>query len=124
MEVVRVGGRLRVHLLDTPPVNRHRPSVDVLFQSVAERVGNRSHGVILTGMRGEGSRGMRMRYDQKSMTIAHDEESCVVFGMPKEAIKLGGATQILPLDQIAPFLVDLLAPLSDFTRAVGLNSYS
>ena len=123
MDVVRVGGRLRVRLLETPPVNRHRPSVDVLFQSVAEKIGNRSIGVILTGMGGDGSRGMKLMYDQKALTVAQDEDSCVVFGMPKEAIKLGGVTQVLPLEQIAPFLIDLLTPASDPVRMAGINAF-
>ncbi|MBI1389519.1 MAG: chemotaxis-specific protein-glutamate methyltransferase CheB [bacterium] len=105
MEVVRSGAGYRVRLLDTPPVNRHRPSVDVLFDSVASRVGRRAIGVIMTGMGGDGSRGMLAMHETGALTIAQDQASCVVFGMPKEAIKLGGASHVMPLDQIAPFLV-------------------
>ena len=106
MEVVGVAGNYRVQLLETPPVNRHRPSVDVLFHSVANRVGKKTLGVILTGMGGDGSLGLRAMREQGSLTVAQDEQSCVVFGMPKEAIKVGGATYVLPLDQIGQFLVD------------------
>ncbi|MDX9754525.1 MAG: chemotaxis response regulator protein-glutamate methylesterase [bacterium] len=106
MEIVGMQGSYRVRLSETPPVNRHRPSVDVLFHSVAQRVGNRALGVILTGMGGDGSLGLLAMREQGSTTVAQDEESCVVFGMPKEAIKVGGATYVMALNQIAPFLVD------------------
>jgi two-component system, chemotaxis family, protein-glutamate methylesterase/glutaminase len=106
MEVVGTGGFYRVQLLETPPVNRHRPSVDVLFHSVAQRVGKRSMGVILTGMGGDGALGLKAMREQGSVTIAQDQQSCVVFGMPKEAIKVGGASYVLPLDHVSPFLVE------------------
>jgi len=110
MEVYRAGAHMRVKLLETPPVNRHRPSVDVLFHSVADRIGGKTLGVILTGMGGDGSVGMKAMRDAGSMTVAQDEDSCVVFGMPKEAIKLGGAVHILPLGRIAPFLISSVIP--------------
>ncbi|MEW6238965.1 MAG: chemotaxis response regulator protein-glutamate methylesterase [Candidatus Omnitrophota bacterium] len=110
MEVHRAGAHMRVKLLETPPVNRHRPSVDVLFHSVAQHVGGKTMGVILTGMGGDGSVGLKAMRDLGSLTIAQDEDSCVVFGMPKEAIKLGGAVHILPLGRIAPFLISSVIP--------------
>jgi two-component system chemotaxis response regulator CheB len=116
------GGRYRVQLLETEPVNRHRPSVDVLFYSVAKDVGNRSMGIILTGMGGDGSQGLKMMRDCGAVTIAQDEASCVVFGMPKEAIKLDGAQYILPLDDIAPFLVNTVRPLPKMAWMAGSNN--
>lgn len=110
MEVVRGARGYSVRLLETPPVNRHRPSVDVLFDSVAKLNGRRSLGVILTGMGGDGAKGMKRMRDTGAETIAQDEASCVVFGMPKEAIKLGGAVHTLPLDQIPQHIVKALAP--------------
>ena len=83
----------------------HRPSVDVLFFSVAEKVGNRALGVLLTGMGADGADGLRLMKDSGAQTVAQDEESCVVFGMPKEAIKRGGASYVMSLDQIPEFLV-------------------
>lgn len=105
MEVLRMGGKLKVRLLETPPVNRHRPSVDVLFFSVAEKIGGRALGVLLTGMGADGADGLRLMRDSGAVTVAQDEESCVVFGMPKEAIKRGGAVHVLPLDHIPEFLI-------------------
>lgn len=108
LEVVRGPRGYVARLLDAPPVNRHRPSVDVLFDSVAALVGKRSISVMLTGMGGDGARGMKRIFDTGAITIAQDEASCVVFGMPKEAIKLGGAQHVLPLNQIPEFLVKSL----------------
>lgn len=117
MEVIRVGGKLKVRLLETPPVNRHRPSVDVLFFSVAEKIGARALGVLLTGMGADGADGLRMIRDTGAVTVAQDEESCVVFGMPKEAIKRGGATHVLPLDRVAEFLVGASQRANRATKA-------
>lgn len=108
MEVVRAAGGYRIRLLDSEPVNRHRPSVDVLFNSVAPLLGKRCIGIQMTGMGGDGAHGLLNIFNTGAMTIAQDQDSCVVFGMPKEAIKLGAATHILPLDQIAPFVVKSL----------------
>ncbi len=90
-----------VHLDDEPPVNRHRPSVDVLFQSVAEHAGDRAIAVILTGMGGDGARGLLEVRRHGGHTIAQDEQSCVVYGMPREAVRLGAAEQVLPVAGIA-----------------------
>lgn len=96
------GARYFVEVKDGPLVSRHRPSVDVLFRSVARYAGKNAVGVIMTGMGDDGARGMReMKEAGATLNIAQDEESSVVFGMPKEAIKAGGVDKIVPLDQIA-----------------------
>lgn len=98
----RSGARYYVEVKDGPLVCRHRPSVDVLFRSVARYAGKNAVGVIMTGMGDDGSRGMKeMKNAGATMTIAQDEESSVIFGMPKEAIKLGAVDKVLPLAQIA-----------------------
>jgi two-component system chemotaxis response regulator CheB len=100
--VVRDGARYVCRLNDGPPVNRHRPSVDVLFRSVAANAGMNAVGAILTGMGDDGAKGMlEMKEAGAFLTIAQDEASCVVFGMPNEAIKLGAADKIMPLERIA-----------------------
>jgi two-component system chemotaxis response regulator CheB len=101
MTLVRSGARYTVRINQDPPVNRHRPSVDVMFDSVAKYAGSNSVGVILTGMGGDGAKGLLAMKQAGAATIAQDEESCVVFGMPKEAIKLGCVDKVLPLDDIA-----------------------
>lgn len=94
-------GSYCVELSQGPPVNRHRPSVDVLFRSAANEAGANAVGVILTGMGKDGAAGLLEMKQSGARTIAQNEESCVVFGMPKEAIALGGADETLPLGQIA-----------------------
>jgi two-component system chemotaxis response regulator CheB len=101
MTLTRSGARYAVQLNQDPPVNRHRPSVDVMFHSVAKHAGANSVGVILTGMGGDGAAALLEMKKAGAYTIAQDEGSCVVFGMPKEAIKLGGVDKILPLSQIS-----------------------
>lgn len=96
----RSGARYHAKLNQDPPVRHHRPSVDVMFQSVARFAGSNSVGVILTGMGGDGAEGLLEMKKAGAYTIAQDESSCIVFGMPKEAIKLGGVDKILPLQQI------------------------
>jgi two-component system chemotaxis response regulator CheB len=105
MILVRSGARYSVRINQDPPVNRHRPSVDVMFDSVARNAGANTIGVILTGMGGDGARGMLAMKQAGAYTIAQDEASCVVFGMPKEAIKLGGVDKILPLSEIPNAIV-------------------
>jgi two-component system chemotaxis response regulator CheB len=100
MQLQKVAGQYRVKVLDGPPVNRHKPSVDVLFRSAAECAGRDILGIILTGMGDDGARGMKVLHDGGARTVAQNEETCVVFGMPKEAIKLQAVDDILPLDQI------------------------
>jgi two-component system, chemotaxis family, protein-glutamate methylesterase/glutaminase len=97
----RSGARYFVEVKDGPLVCRHRPSVDVLFRSAARYAGRNAVGVILTGMGDDGARGMLEMKQAGARNIAQDEKSCVVFGMPKEAIKLGGAEKVLPLEEIA-----------------------
>lgn len=104
----RDGARYCVEVRDGPPVNRHRPSVDVLFRSVATTAGRNALGVILTGMGADGARGLLEMKEAGARTVAQDESSCVVFGMPKVAIELGGADQVLPLQKIAGHLCRLL----------------
>jgi two-component system chemotaxis response regulator CheB len=97
----RSGARYHVEVRDGPLVTRHRPSVDVLFRSAARYAGKNAVGVIMTGMGDDGARGMLEMKQAGAWTVAQDEESCVVFGMPAEAIKLGGVDKVLPLDRIA-----------------------
>ena len=89
-------------------MNRHRPSVDVLFSSTARYAGATAIGIIMTGMGGDGSKGLLEMKQAGAKTIAQDEKSCVVFGMPKEAIKLGAADVVKPLDQIAGEMLRLV----------------
>jgi two-component system chemotaxis response regulator CheB len=103
--LVRVGTEYRVHLEDGAPVSGHRPSVDVLFESVARVVGADATAVLLTGMGADGARGMVAVKDAGGTTIAQSEESCVVFGMPGVAVALGGAQEVLHLDRIAERLL-------------------
>lgn len=100
MELRRSGARYYVKIHQGDFVNRHRPSVDVLFNSMAEYAGRNSIGVILTGMGADGARGITAMHEAGAFTIAQDEKSCVVFGMPKEAIKLGGIDSVLALANI------------------------
>ncbi len=100
MELRRSGARYYVSLNQDPPVNRHRPAVDPLFFSVAKYAGANSLGVILTGMGNDGAAGMLAMKKAGAWNVAQDEASCVVFGMPKEAIKAGGVEKILPLSEI------------------------
>jgi two-component system chemotaxis response regulator CheB len=105
MTLVRSGARYSVKISQGEPVNRHRPSVDAMFDSVAQYAGANTVGVILTGMGGDGAKGMLKMKQAGAYTIAQDESSCVVFGMPKEAIKLGGVDKILPLTEISAAIV-------------------
>ncbi|MGD0508809.1 MAG: chemotaxis response regulator protein-glutamate methylesterase [Terriglobales bacterium] len=101
MLVNRSGEELAVQIIDGPLVSRHRPSVDVLFRSVAISVGPRAVGVIMTGMGDDGAQGLCEMKEAGAATIAQDEASCVVFGMPKEAIARGAVNVVVPLEQIA-----------------------
>lgn len=116
MTLVRSGGRYLVRLNQDVPVNRHRPSVDVLFSSVAKYAGGNSIGLILTGMGHDGADGLLKMKQAGAYTIAQNEETCVVFGMPKEAIALGAADAVLPIDLIAKSIVHRLL---DTNRKVG-----
>lgn len=103
----RSGARYYVEVKDGPLVSRHRPSVDVLFRSAARYGGKNVVGVIMTGMGDDGARSMKEMFDAGAMTIAQDEASCVVFGMPAEAIKHGGVHKTLSLQLIAPEILRL-----------------
>ena len=96
----RTGAQYYVEVMDGPLVNRHRPSVDVLFRSVAKCAGANALGVIMTGMGDDGAAGLMEMRTAGAHTVAQDEESCVVFGMPKEAIKRGGVERVVPLNAI------------------------
>lgn len=100
MIINRSGARYYVEVKQGPLVNRHRPSVDVLFRSAAKYAGRNAVGVILTGMGDDGAKGLLEMKDEGARTIAQDEHSCIVYGMPKEAIKLNAASKILPLKKI------------------------
>ncbi|HEV7855703.1 MAG TPA: chemotaxis response regulator protein-glutamate methylesterase [Herminiimonas sp.] len=97
----RNGAQYVVEVIDGPLVNRHRPSVDVMFRSVAKSAGGNALGIIMTGMGDDGAAGMLEMRTAGARTVAQDEESCVVFGMPKEAIKRGGVERTLPLSAMA-----------------------
>jgi two-component system chemotaxis response regulator CheB len=101
MQMRKTGGQYYVDVIDGPPVNRHKPSVDVLFRSAAECAGRDALAIMLTGMGDDGARGMKQMHDRGARTIAQNEETCVVFGMPKEAIAAGAVDEVLPLPQIA-----------------------
>ncbi len=105
MLLKRNGAQYVVDIVDGPPVSRHRPSVDVLFRSVAKTAGANALGVIMTGMGDDGARGLREMLDAGAATVAQDEASCIVFGMPKEAIRHGGAGQVAALDDIPALIV-------------------
>jgi two-component system chemotaxis response regulator CheB len=100
MLLQRIGQRYQIAIKDGPPVSRHRPSVDVLFRSAAQHAGNNAMGVIMTGMGDDGARGLLEMRKLGASTRAQDEESSVVFGMPKEAIARGGAEKVVSLHQI------------------------
>jgi two-component system chemotaxis response regulator CheB len=100
MMLKRSGAQYYVEVKDGPVVNRHKPSVDVLFRSVAQVAGRNALGVIMTGMGDDGARGMKEMHDAGAQTIAEDESTCVVFGMPKVAIEMGGVDKIVPLHRI------------------------
>ena len=106
--VERSGARYLCRLSDGPPVNRHRPSVDVMFRSVAQNVGPNAVGVLLTGMGDDGARGLKEMHEAGAPTIAQDEKTSVVWGMPGEAVKLGCVDAVLPLEKIGRRLLDLV----------------
>lgn len=108
LSVERSGANYIARVRDGDPVNRHKPSVEVLFQSAARVVGPNALGVMLTGMGADGARAMREMRDAGSWNVAQDEASCVVFGMPREAIAHGAAHEVLPLQRIATALIERL----------------
>jgi len=108
LSVERSGANYVARVHEGDPVNRHRPSVEVLFDSAARVVGRNALGVMLTGMGADGARAMKTMRDAGSFNLVQDEASCVVFGMPREAIAHGAAQEVLPLTQIAPRLLEWL----------------
>lgn len=109
LEIARSGANYVARLNDGPPVNRHRPSVDVLFHSASRNAGKNAIGVILTGMGKDGAAGLLEMREAGAATVAQNEETCVVFGMPREAIAMGGATEVMALDDIPACLMSLVA---------------
>ena len=107
--ITRSGANYVAVVQDGEPVNRHRPSVEVLFLSCAQFAGPNAFGVMLTGMGNDGARGLQAMHAAGAFTIAQDEASCVVFGMPKEAIAAGGVDEVLPLSRIAPGMLRAVA---------------
>ena len=105
MALKRNGAIYAVEVFDGEPVNRHRPSVDVLFRSVAQTAGAHALGIIMTGMGNDGAHALKEMHDAGATTIAQDKASSIVFGMPMEAIKLGAVDYTLPLNQIAAAIV-------------------
>jgi two-component system chemotaxis response regulator CheB len=101
LRIKRGGAGFLTELLSTPPVNRHRPSVDVLFDSAAELVGRNAIGVILTGMGKDGACGLLRMRSAGARTFGQDEASCVVYGMPREAAMIGAVEEVAPLDSIS-----------------------
>jgi two-component system chemotaxis response regulator CheB len=117
--VERDGARYRCRLSTGPHVNRHRPSVDVMFRSVAQNVGPNAIGVLLTGMGDDGARGLREMLDAGARTIAQDEASSVVWGMPGAAVRMGAAEQVLPLHRIPAEVLGLAADRPGSKAASG-----
>jgi two-component system chemotaxis response regulator CheB len=109
LTLVRSGADYVIALDDGPAVNHHRPSVDVLFNSVARHAGVNACGVMLTGMGKDGARGMLAMKQAGAVNIAQDEASCIVFGMPREAVAVGAVDEVLPLSRVAARLVELAA---------------
>jgi two-component system chemotaxis response regulator CheB len=109
LRLTRSGANYQLALDDGPPVNRHRPSVEVLFRSVAQHAGPNAIGVMLTGMGKDGALAMREMREAGSYNIAQDEASCVVFGMPKEAIAAGAVDEVMPVQRIAQRIQERLA---------------
>jgi len=106
MQLRRSGAQYHVDVAPGPPVNRHCPSVDVLFRSVAAIAGRNALGILLTGMGDDGARGLLQMREAQADTIAQDEASCVVYGMPREAVRLGAASRVLALDAMAGAMVE------------------
>lgn len=105
LQIKRSGAQYLVETLEGPPVNRHCPSVDVLFRSVAKAAGKNARGIIMTGMGDDGVRGLKEMHNAGAVTVAQDEATSVVYGMPKEAVKCGAVDKVLPLEAIAAEIV-------------------
>lgn len=116
--LARSGANYIAHLSDEPPVNRHRPSVDVLFRSAAQHAGKNALGVILTGMGRDGAAGLLEMKKAGAYAFAQDEASCVVFGMPREAIAMGGVDDVAPLSDMSRRIMARLASMGDRVQRV------
>jgi two-component system, chemotaxis family, protein-glutamate methylesterase/glutaminase len=116
--LARSGANYIAHLSDEPPVNRHRPSVDVLFRSAAQHAGKNAIGVILTGMGRDGAAGLLDMRRAGAYTFAQDEASCIVFGMPREAIAMGAADDVAPLSDMSRRVMARLAMMGDRVQRV------
>ncbi|NKJ45953.1 chemotaxis response regulator protein-glutamate methylesterase [Burkholderia sp. SG-MS1] len=116
--LARSGANYIAHLSDEPPVNRHRPSVDVLFRSAAQHAGKNAVGVILTGMGRDGAAGLLEMKKAGAYTLAQDEASCIVFGMPREAIALGAADEIAALPEMSRRVMARLSSMGDRVQRV------
>jgi two-component system chemotaxis response regulator CheB len=116
--LARSGANYVAHLSEEPPVNRHRPSVDVLFHSAARNAGKNALGVILTGMGRDGAAGLLELKNSGAYTFAQDEASCVVFGMPREAIAIGGACEVAPLGDMSRRVMAHLASMGERVQRV------
>jgi two-component system chemotaxis response regulator CheB len=116
--LARSGANYIAHLSDEPPVNRHRPSVDVLFRSAAQHAGKNAVGVILTGMGRDGAAGLLEMKKAGAYTLAQDEASCIVFGMPREAIALGAADEIASLQEMSRRVMARLSSMGDRVQRV------
>jgi two-component system chemotaxis response regulator CheB len=124
MRIMREGGAYLVRLNSEPPVNRHRPSVDVLFESCARHVGANAVGIIMTGMGDDGARGLLAMRGAGARTLAQDEATCVVFGMPRVAIELGAAERVLPLPRLAEEATALVRARHRGAQAKGPGALS
>ena len=116
--LARSGANYIAHLSDDPPVNRHRPSVDVLFRSAAQHAGKNAVGVILTGMGRDGAAGLLDMRKAGAYTLAQDEASCIVFGMPREAIAMGAADEIASLSEMSRRVMARLSAMGDRVQRV------
>jgi two-component system chemotaxis response regulator CheB len=116
LSVERSGANYIARVVEGDPVNRHRPSVEVLFSSAARVVGPNALGIMLTGMGADGAKAMKDMRDAGSYNLVQDEATCVVFGMPREAIAAGAAHEVLPLSQIAPRLIERLRSTSGLSH--------
>ncbi len=111
--VVRKGNKYFCKLDSGSPVNRHKPSVDVLFKSVVQAVGSHAIGIILTGMGSDGAKGLKELQEANAITIAQDEKTSIVWGMPGSAVKIGAANEVLPLHKVANAILDLTSEKSE-----------
>ena len=108
-----------MRLSKSPEESLHRPSVDVLMESAAKSMGVKAIGVILTGMGSDGAKGIKAMHDAGGRTIAQDEDSCIVYGMPKVAVSLGGVDRVVPLNNVVPAILEELGAAALQVREAG-----